>query len=65
MALTAALGVRAGRQLTTSHALAPGQQQLTTALGLTPDTNPPRPRRTFTQLRRRLDHENTDPVVLA
>ncbi|MEV7817713.1 helicase associated domain-containing protein [Streptomyces flaveolus] len=51
MALTAALGVRAGRRLTTWQALAPGQQQLLTALGLTPGINPlapgRRPRRSF------------------
>ncbi|MER5842734.1 Helicase associated domain protein [Streptomyces prasinus] len=50
-------GVKIGswlhRQLTTWHALAEGQQQLMTALGLTPDTNPLAParrtRRTFEQ----------------
>ncbi|MEU6338911.1 Helicase associated domain protein [Streptomyces cellulosae] len=50
-------GVKIGswlhRQLTSWQALAPGQQQLMTALGLTPDTNPLTParrgRRTFEQ----------------
>ncbi len=50
-------GVKIGswlhRQLTSWQALAPGQQQLMTALGLTPDTNPLAParrvRRTFEQ----------------
>ncbi|MGW0990687.1 Helicase associated domain protein [Streptomyces sp. NPDC002486] len=50
-------GVKIGswlaRQLTTWHTLAEGQQQLMTALGLTPDTNPLAParrtRRTFEQ----------------
>ncbi|WP_436994731.1 Helicase associated domain protein [Streptomyces sp. enrichment culture] len=50
-------GVKIGswlhRQLTTWATLAPGQQQLMTALGLTPDTNPLAParrtRRTFEQ----------------
>ncbi|MEV7871377.1 Helicase associated domain protein [Streptomyces sp. NPDC088124] len=54
---TVLAGVKAGswlhRQLTTWHRLAPGQQQLMTALGLTPDTNPLAParrtRRTFEQ----------------
>ncbi len=45
--------MRAGRRLTTWQALAPGRQQLMTALGLTPDTNPLAParrtRRTFAQ----------------
>ncbi len=51
-------GVKIGswlhRQLTTWQTLAPGQQQLMTALGLTPDTNPLAParraRRTFEQM---------------
>ncbi|GAA1733170.1 MULTISPECIES: DEAD/DEAH box helicase [Streptomyces] len=50
-------GVKIGswlhRQLTTWHALHPGQQQLMTSLGLTPESNPltptRRPRRTFEQ----------------
>ncbi|MEW2435999.1 Helicase associated domain protein [Streptomyces caniferus] len=50
-------GVKIGswlhRQLTTWHTLAPGQQQLMTALNLTPDTNPLTParrgRRTFAE----------------
>ncbi|MER6112991.1 helicase associated domain-containing protein [Streptomyces hirsutus] len=47
-------GVKIGswlhRQLTTFHTLHPGQQQLMTTLGLTPDTNPFAPaRRTFAQ----------------
>ncbi|MDT0460691.1 helicase associated domain-containing protein [Streptomyces sp. DSM 41527] len=54
---TVLAGVKAGswlyRQLTTWHGLTPGQQQLMTALGLTPDSNPlapaRRPRRTFEQ----------------
>ncbi|MFG3187080.1 DEAD/DEAH box helicase [Streptomyces nigra] len=47
------IGSWLGRQLTTWSALADGQRQLMTALGLTPDTNPLAPtrraRRTFAQ----------------
>ncbi|WP_225828266.1 hypothetical protein [Streptomyces naphthomycinicus] len=47
------IGFWLARQLTTWHNLHPGQQQLMTALGLTPETNPLAParraRRTFAQ----------------
>ncbi|MFD7900568.1 Helicase associated domain protein [Streptomyces sp. NPDC059743] len=55
---TVLAGVKTGswlyRQLTTWHSLTPGQQQMMTALGLTPDSNPLTParrtrRRTFEQ----------------
>ncbi|MEU6655343.1 hypothetical protein ABZ904_39670 [Streptomyces sp. NPDC046900] len=54
------IGSWLGRQLTTWHTLAPGQQHEMVVLGLTPESNPLTPasraRRTFEQTKARTKH---------